>query len=111
MAAWDRQHPPVATPQLTFSSWLAGLPPTSDVLTWQSELVHGDGRVEPYDLGDPGWSWWGVPASQVAAVLDALASEGWSLVHVSEDKGLFSGATAGFESYPARIRYLLRRQS
>jgi len=39
--------------------------------------------------------------------LDHLATEGWRLVHVSEDRGLYTGEHAGSESYPVRVRYLL----
>jgi hypothetical protein len=105
---WDQQ-PPAATPQrLSYQQWLGDQlnDPRRD---WQAELVHGDGQCEPQNLGESSSSWWGAPLVGIAALLDDLTSQGWQLLHVSEDRGLYSGADVGEESYPTRQRYLLKR--
>jgi hypothetical protein len=56
------------------------------------------------DLDDYGQ---GVPLKGITEVLNRLALDGWAVVSTSEDKGLYEGADAARESYPARIRYLL----
>jgi hypothetical protein len=52
----------------------------------------------------------GFPAEGIIALLDSYATEGWEVLHVSEDKGVYRGADALDEAYPARVRYLLRRK-
>ena len=107
LAAWDRSHP-APRASTSYDDWLAHFAEET-VRTWRCELVHGDGRREQPDVVDQEWSWWGAPLVMIGAVLDRLADEGWSLVHVSEDRGLYVGADVQEESYPTRFRYLLTR--
>jgi hypothetical protein len=75
------------------------------------------------------WSWWGgefitkddrtvtrvpypdrdasIPTQFAMEELGRLSEEGWRLVHVSEDRGLFSGEATTSEAYVVRLRYLL----
>lgn len=81
-----------------------------EVRSWASSLVGADQttRVPP----PPGLSWSdGAPTEWIAQQLDALSREGWNLIHVSEDHGLYTGADAAHESYPTRLRFLLQRPS
>jgi len=54
---------------------------------------------------------WGFPSIVVHGLLERFTTEGWRLVHVSEDRGLYEGADARNESYPARVRYLLEKRN
>jgi hypothetical protein len=48
----------------------------------------------------------GVPVQAIVTLLDRYAAEGWRVVHVSEDRGLYAGADVAEESFITRIRYL-----
>lgn len=52
---------------------------------------------------------WGYPVAAALAELDRLESQGWKIIHVSEDHGLYQGADANDEAYLTRVRYLLHR--
>lgn len=51
----------------------------------------------------------GFPIENVLGVLNDLSAEGWSVVHVSEDRGLYTGRTTQTDSAVTRARYLLAR--
>jgi hypothetical protein len=51
----------------------------------------------------------GVPIEATVAYLNRYAAGGWSVVSVSEDRGVYFGTDAADESYVTRIRYLLIR--
>ncbi len=76
--------------------------------TWQASFVT-DTDERPIDLESP-LSWaWGFPIAASLRELNRLEREGWTLVHVSEDHGLYAGADATDEAYLTRVRYLLSR--
>ena len=76
--------------------------------TWKVEFVT-TGGVENIELGRSLDSSWGFPIMRALAELERLQQDGWTLVHVSEDHGLYSGADAATEAYLSRVRYLLSR--
>lgn len=53
----------------------------------------------------------GFPIKEVLEVLNELAEEGWSVAHVSEDRGLYEGVTNRTDSAVTTARYLLVRSS
>jgi len=59
----------------------------------------------------PAFSSWsfGLPIEGVLAILNELAKKGWSVVHVSEDRGLYAGITNQTDSAVTTARYLLTR--
>ena len=54
----------------------------------------------------PSWSF-GLPIEGVLEILNELAKEGWSVSHVSEDRGVYRGATNQTDSAITTARYLL----
>ena len=74
---------------------------------WEAAWYDSNGlqRVEA-DFSE--W-YWGVPAQAIVTLLDRYAAEGWTVAHVSEDRGVYTGADVLDESYITRIRYLLIR--
>jgi hypothetical protein len=75
---------------------------------WVAELITAAGTT-PVDIGDAVRGRWGFPVQAAMRLLEQLGNEGWRLVHVSEDHGLYNGADARDEAYLARVRYLLSR--
>jgi hypothetical protein len=75
---------------------------------WTAEFISGATKT-PVDLTGVLWDTWGFPVATAMTLLDGLAAEGWRLLHVSEDHGLYSGADAANEAYLTRTRYLLTR--
>ena len=65
----------------------------SEATGWRAALALG-GAQEEFDLGARESSY-GLPAPQIAAKLDALAADGWEVLHVSEDRGVYVGPHAG----------------
>jgi hypothetical protein len=51
----------------------------------------------------------GVPIEATVSYLNKSAAAGWTVAHVSEDRGVYLGADVSDESYVTRIRYLLIR--
>lgn len=75
--------------------------------TWAAELFLPEGRER---LGFEPDDWpYGLPIDEVAEVLNRLAGEGWKVLHVSEDRGLYTGPDTESDSYVTRARYLLAR--
>jgi hypothetical protein len=54
------------------------------------------------------WSYF-FPMESVSETLNSLAEQGWSVAHVSEDRGLYSSEHAMNMSAPLVVRYLLAR--
>jgi hypothetical protein len=50
---------------------------------------------------------WGFPLIEALRELNRLEEQGWKIVHVSEDHGLYQGADTADEAYLTRVRYLL----
>ncbi len=61
----------------------------------------------------PGFTTWnfGFPIDGALEVLNQLATEGWHVAHVSEDRGLYKGLTNQTDSSVTTARYLLARSS
>lgn len=108
-------------PTTVFDHWWKGLPdaPTASfrpagavkVLTWKAELITAEGTV-PIDLGRPvNTTDAGYPIQVAMRLLERLAADGWRLMHVSEDHGLYRGADAPYEAYLTRVRYVLARSA
>lgn len=76
---------------------------------WACYAYPPSGGVERVDVEIKGW-FGGAPLEAVTQVLNRLAADGWAVVATGEDKGLYAGADARNESYPARLRYLLERR-
>lgn len=98
----DPTKPSTQRPE--FEQWSRGN--TKEKRTWRAELVTGAGGT-PVELGKLEWQW-GYPIAAALRELDRLEKQGWKLVHVSEDHGLYSGADTNDEAYLTRVRYLLR---
>jgi hypothetical protein len=106
----QQRHPPPTREATDFESWLKALP-KEDLRAWEAH-VYMPGEVKELDFDYEVENWhYGVPITFVLRALDDLAATGWTILHVSEDQGLYAGADAADEAYPARIRYLLTRDT
>ena len=77
--------------------------------TWHAELVTGEGSRR---IGiDDARQKWGFVIGAAMRELDRFERDGWTLVHVSEDHGLYAGADSPDEAYLTRVRYLLRKDA
>jgi hypothetical protein len=57
------------------------------------------------------WTWnFGLPIEDALRILNDLAAEGWRVVSVSEDRGIYRGATNQTDSAVTTVRYLLARE-
>ncbi len=52
----------------------------------------------------------GLPIKDLLVVLNDLVQQGWSVAHVSEDRGLYAGTTNNTDSSVTTARYLLVRE-
>jgi hypothetical protein len=77
---------------------------------WRCYVVTSSGQASRRQV-EMSSTWSGVPLETITTQLNEVAADGWSVVAVSEDRGLYLGIDAHDESYPARIRYLLERRS
>ena len=78
------------------------------VTGWIAEFVDGEEQTD-VELDAIVWTQ-GFPAAPVAAALNRLGTEGWRVLHVSEDRGLYSGPHAQLGRVRHRARYLLGRE-
>ena len=103
------RHPrPKKAPEL-FVPWMNALE-KEEIRTWEAHL-YAAGGVTAIDF-DPEQDWYyGLPIPFVLATVNGLSSDGWVLQHVSEDHGLYRGTDVPNEAYPARVRYLLVRDT
>jgi len=102
-----RRHPdpqPPSGQRPEFVQWSSSC--TKEKRTWRAELITGSG-ITPLDVGTLNWNW-GYPIAAAVRQLDLLEKQGWKLVHVSEDHGLYAGADTIDEAYLTRVRYLIR---
>jgi hypothetical protein len=78
------------------------------IVVWAASL-YLDGQ--PKEL--PAFSTWsfGLPIEDVLRVLNEIAAEGWYVVQVSEDRGIYAGETNQTASAVTTARYLLARDS
>jgi hypothetical protein len=68
--------------------------------------VHADDGVTPIDVDPTRAPGSALPVALIAQTLEKLSSEGWAVVHISEDRSIDDQASA---SYVIRQRVLLRR--
>jgi hypothetical protein len=76
------------------------------VVVWAPSLYLDEG---PKEL--PAFHTWkfGLPIEDVMRVLNEIAAEGWYVVQVSEDRGIYSGETNQTASAVTTARYLLAK--
>lgn len=78
-----------------------------EVRTWQARWTtdaHDESIPVPENL------WWNtIPTGWVISQLNTRASEGWRLLHVGVDEGLYEGRDTRLAAGPASVRYLLGR--
>ena len=96
--------PPSTEEAWNFESWYEGT--KREVRQWRAELISLNGASE-ISLGEILRPDWGFPISEALRELDRLEKQGWRIVHVSEDHGLYAGADVPDEAYLTRVRYLL----
>lgn len=77
--------------------------------TWQGELFLPSGR-EALDIEPLDWPY-GYPIEEVTATLNRLAHDGWQILHVSEDRGLYRGDDTQSDAAVTKARYLLVRDA
>jgi hypothetical protein len=112
-AGFSRRHRRPASVEdwldTAFRKWF-GAAKVEQVVTWVAGFIE-DGTESKVDLGRPVKGPCRVPAREIALYLDALADEGWKLIHVSEDRGCLPVYNANFDATPTTIRYLLQRST
>jgi hypothetical protein len=92
-----------------FDEWRRTAAVTVEPVTgWIAEFVDGEEQTD-VELDATVWTQ-GFPAAAVAAALNQLGTEGWRVLHVSEDRGLYSGPHANSDAFVTRARYLLGRE-
>jgi hypothetical protein len=107
---YSEQIEPEPNPgDLSFEVWL----PTAEVKI-ETELRGWKGTLQIDDVvetvGDSCTSWSSISVPETALpILNSLGRDGWEVVSVNEDKGLYSGEDAQAESGSSAIRYLLKR--
>ena len=106
--AFREQHPP-PTVAAQFADWLDTIKVT-ELRTWGGWLFDGAENV-PLKMGLPA-SQFGYPIREVLSCLDRLGVDGWRVVHVSEDRGVYDMENdAAGESGVTTVRYLLVQTS
>ena len=78
------------------------------IVVWATSLYLDGSRKEL-----PAFNAWnfGLPIEDVLRVLNEIAAEGWYVVQVSEDRGIYAGETNQTASAVTTARYLLARDS
>lgn len=76
------------------------------VVVWSATL-YLNGKRERLPACDV-WEY-GFPVDHVIGVLNRLATDGWSVSHVSEDRGVYRGVTNHTDSAVTTARFLLTR--
>lgn len=107
-ARYTRDHPLPRRPSARQDAAPhAALPTWRAERTWRAELFLPTGR-QALPMRPLSWPY-GFPMEEVMNVLNDLAQDGWSVLHVSEDRGLYTGADTPTDSGLTSVRYLLRR--
>jgi hypothetical protein len=75
---------------------------------WRAWFITAD-ATEPVVGEIDAFGGQGFPMREAMRELDKRKQQGWQLVHVSEDHGLYSGADTPDEAYLARVRYLVEK--
>ena len=79
-----------------------------EVRGWVAVAYDADGSSRSLDVDLSDWNF-GAPIGAITVTLNRFAQDGWSLISANEDKGLYIGADASNEAFPARVRLLLGR--
>jgi len=79
---------------------------TRFVDSWSLSIHTGDGVTAPIDVDPTRVPGGALPVALIAQTLEALSSEGWTVVHVSEDRSIDDQAST---SHVVRQRVLLSR--
>jgi hypothetical protein len=102
-------QPHVPTQEEDFDTWLNETGAVGiEQRVWVGLEIDPDGTEREFEEDPDGWRF-GAPLVGINRELNRLAADGWVVVSVSEDKGLYLGSDSPDESYPSRIRYLLGR--
>lgn len=79
------------------------------IVEWAGQFFEGGTSPRPITVDAIDWEY-GLPVEPILEALNSLLDEGWRLVHVSEDRGLYSNpGVVVNDSYPTRVRYLVER--
>ncbi|GLY36426.1 hypothetical protein Amsp01_024500 [Amycolatopsis sp. NBRC 101858] len=102
-----RRFPALPKPEtVPFDTWFQQN--SEERRVWQGLFITADTTEalpgEIVTLDDHGY-----PISEALGELNKRKQEGWRLVHVSEDHGLYNGADSHDEAYLTRVRYLLEK--
>jgi hypothetical protein len=81
-----------------------------EIREWRAEFIV-PAEVSEIPIENAPRRGWGFPITEALRELDRLEKQGWRIVHVSEDHGLYAGADTTDEAYLTRVRYLLRNST
>jgi len=104
----EKEYRRLYTPPLLqgedYASWRRGVT-VQPIRTWAGSL-YLDGDRQDLNF-DPGSYLGGIPLQAILYELNLLSEQGWTVIHVSEDKGLFVGDDTDNDAYVTRVRYML----
>jgi hypothetical protein len=104
----EKRFPEPAVDLPRFLPWWKDIGNKREMRVWRTRIVYA-ATVQPVEFADESTYGWGYPMMGIQRELERLGSEGWSLVHVSEDRGLYKGLDSDNESRLVGVRYLLAR--
>lgn len=103
---YGRINPPPTRSSPSFQEWKSEQP-SSEHRTWVCEWFADGQRSTPPQFARRPEHSYGLPIEALLGVLNDLAAQGWVVVSVSEDRGIYAGVDAPTDSGPTKIRYLL----
>ena len=105
---YETKHPRPAPIDALYREWhnrsFGGI---SKERIWVGFFLDGESEVSVLEKGRK-WTY-GFPITEALGILNKLSSRGWDVMHVSEDRGLYTGEDAVNESSITTARFLLRR--
>jgi hypothetical protein len=102
------QEPPSVGQASNFEQWYQGI--QKEIREWRAEFIV-PAEVAEIPIENAPRRGWGFPITEALRELDRLEKQGWRIVHVSEDHGLYAGADTTDEAYLTRVRYLLHNST
>jgi hypothetical protein len=105
--AFSAENPPPGV-AAQFASWRDTIQ-IAELRTWAGRLFDRNENL-PVDMGLPS-SQFGYPIREALSCLDRLSADGWRIVHVSEDRGIYPENDPSGESGVTTVRYLLSRST
>lgn len=78
------------------------------IRTWRATMFWPENREPIPTPENLDWEY-GIPSSWIASELSRLELDGWTVLHTSEDHGLYKGEDAVDESFATRVKFLLHR--